>query len=82
MYILIILIKFKIKIGGFSFDIAIFGGSFWFSCQQTSGSMSLLELLKDGSKHYSGVEEAVLRNIEACKQLSQILRTSFGPNGK
>ena len=43
--------------------------------------MSLLELLKEGSKHYSGVEEAVLRNIEACKQLSQILRTSFGPNG-
>lgn len=44
--------------------------------------MSLAELLKEGSRHFSGVEEAILRNIEACKDLSNILRTSLGPNGK
>lgn len=38
-------------------------------------------MLKDGHKHFSGLEEAVLRNIEACKNLSQITRTSLGPNG-
>lgn len=34
-----------------------------------------------GVQHYSGLEEAVYRNIDACKQISQIVRTSFGPNG-
>lgn len=38
-------------------------------------------LLKDGYKHFSGMEEAVLRNIEATRQLAQITRTSLGPNG-
>lgn len=32
-------------------------------------------------KHYSGMEEAVYRNITACKDIAQIVRTSFGPNG-
>lgn len=41
----------------------------------------LQSLLKEGHKHLSGLEEAVLKNIEACKQLSQITRTSLGPNG-
>lgn len=45
---------------------------------QMSGMGSML---KDGTQHLSGLEEAVLRNIEACKQLSQITRTSMGPNG-
>ena len=39
-------------------------------------------MLKDGHKQYSGVEQVVLRNIEACKNLSKITRTSLGPNGK
>lgn len=39
-------------------------------------------LLKEGYKHMSGLEEAVLRNIDACKQLSQITATSLGPNGE
>ena len=39
-------------------------------------------MLKDGHKHISGLEEAVLKNIEACKGLSQIARTSLGPNGE
>lgn len=38
-------------------------------------------MLKDGYKVMSGLEEAVLRNIEACKGLTQITRTSLGPNG-
>jgi hypothetical protein len=39
-------------------------------------------MLKDGHKHLSGLEEAVVMNLEACKQLSQITRTSLGPNGE
>ncbi|XP_050380708.1 T-complex protein 1 subunit theta [Argentina anserina] len=38
-------------------------------------------MLKEGHKHLSGLDEAVVKNIEACKQLSTILRTSLGPNG-
>lgn len=38
-------------------------------------------MLKEGHKHLSGLEEAVVKNIEACKSLSQIARTSLGPNG-
>lgn len=44
-------------------------------------NQGLSGLLKDGSKHISGLDEAVLRNIDACKQLSAIVRTSIGPNG-
>lgn len=36
-------------------------------------------LLKEGHRHYAGLEEAVLRNIEACRELSALTRTSFGP---
>lgn len=38
-------------------------------------------LLKDGYKHMGGLEEAILKNIEACKALAAITRTSIGPNG-
>jgi len=38
-------------------------------------------LLKDGTRHRSGLQEAVLKNLEACKQLADITRTSMGPNG-
>lgn len=38
-------------------------------------------MLKEGYQHFSGVEEAVVKNIEACKGLAQITRTSLGPNG-
>ena len=38
-------------------------------------------LLKDGYKHYGGLEEAILKNVEACKNLAAITRTSLGPNG-
>lgn len=39
-------------------------------------------MLKEGHKHFSGVEEAVMKNIEACKGMAQITRTSLGPNGE
>ncbi|GAX82224.1 hypothetical protein CEUSTIGMA_g9652.t1 [Chlamydomonas eustigma] len=38
-------------------------------------------MLKDGHKHLSGLQEAVIKNIEACRELSMIARTSLGPNG-
>jgi len=38
-------------------------------------------LLKQGSKHYSGLEEAMYRNIEACQQLSKMTRSALGPHG-
>lgn len=43
--------------------------------------VGLQNMMKEGSKHYSGMEEAVYRNISACKEIAQIVRTSFGPNG-
>ncbi|KAG8234600.1 hypothetical protein J437_LFUL017103 [Ladona fulva] len=41
----------------------------------------LAQMLKEGARYYSGLEEAVYRNISACKQLSHTLRTAYGPNG-
>eukprot|EP00829_Urostomides_striatus_P005095 TRINITY_DN1564_c0_g2_i2.p1 TRINITY_DN1564_c0_g2~~TRINITY_DN1564_c0_g2_i2.p1 ORF type:complete len:245 (+),score=61.63 TRINITY_DN1564_c0_g2_i2:2-736(+) len=38
-------------------------------------------MLKEGARHYAGLEEAILRNIEACVQMSKITRTSLGPMG-
>ena len=38
-------------------------------------------LLKEGFRHYAGLEEAILRNIEACKEISDKTKTSIGPNG-
>lgn len=38
-------------------------------------------MLKEGHKHLSGLDEAVVKNIDARKQLSAITRTSLGPNG-
>ncbi|KAJ6434079.1 hypothetical protein OIU84_017732 [Salix udensis] len=38
-------------------------------------------MLKEGHQHISGLNEAVIKNIDACKQLSTITRTSLGPNG-
>ncbi|KAL2535174.1 T-complex protein 1 subunit theta [Abeliophyllum distichum] len=38
-------------------------------------------MLKEGHRHHSGLDEAVLKNIDACKQLSTITLISLGPNG-
>ena len=32
-------------------------------------------------QHFSGMDEAVFRNIHACKELSKVTRSSYGPNG-
>lgn len=42
----------------------------------------LQAMLKEGHRHYSGLEGAVYRNIEACKALASIVKTSMGPNGE
>lgn len=44
-------------------------------------SYGIQSMLKEGHKHLSGLDEAVIKNIDACKQLSTITRTSLGPNG-
>ncbi|KAJ8882463.1 hypothetical protein PR048_014271 [Dryococelus australis] len=33
------------------------------------------------SQYFSGLDEAVFRNIGACKQFAQTIRTAYGPNG-
>jgi len=38
-------------------------------------------LLKEGARHYSGLEEAMMRNIEAVQVLSKMTRTALGPHG-
>jgi T-complex protein 1 subunit theta len=38
-------------------------------------------MLKDGYQHFSGVEEAIMRNIDAATEISKKCRTSLGPNG-
>lgn len=39
------------------------------------------QMLKEGTQLLSGVEEAVIRSIEACSQLYQSLKTCYGPMG-
>jgi len=37
--------------------------------------------MKDGARHFSGLEEACFRNIDACKEFSETISSAFGPNG-
>ncbi|CAA9994486.1 unnamed protein product [Nesidiocoris tenuis] len=39
------------------------------------------QMLKEGARHFSGLEEAVFRNISACKEFADTVRTAYGPNG-
>jgi len=32
-------------------------------------------------QHFSGLEEAILRNIDACKELADTTRSAYGPFG-
>ncbi|XP_054001739.1 T-complex protein 1 subunit theta [Hylaeus anthracinus] len=41
----------------------------------------MAQMLKEGARYFSGLEEAVYRNITACKQFAQTVRTAYGPNG-
>ncbi|EDO38829.1 predicted protein [Nematostella vectensis] len=42
---------------------------------------NLQRMMKDGAKMFNGLEEAVYRNIEACRQLAKVTQSSLGPNG-
>lgn len=46
-----------------------------------NSAAGLSGMLKAGHQHFEGVEGAVLRNVEAAKDLSRIISTSLGPNG-
>lgn len=35
-----------------------------------------------GLQQYSGLDEAVYRNIEACKELAKTLKSTYGPHGQ
>lgn len=38
-------------------------------------------LLKEGGRHFAGMDEALLKNIDAAKQIGAITKSSFGPFG-
>eukprot|EP00088_Acartia_fossae_P025511 TRINITY_DN2633_c0_g1_i1.p1 TRINITY_DN2633_c0_g1~~TRINITY_DN2633_c0_g1_i1.p1 ORF type:complete len:548 (-),score=187.54 TRINITY_DN2633_c0_g1_i1:614-2257(-) len=38
-------------------------------------------MMKDGARFFSGLEEAVIRNIDACKEFAGTVQTCYGPNG-
>lgn len=44
--------------------------------------ISFTDLLKEGYKSLEGVNEATIQNIDAGRQLANLTKTSFGPNGK
>jgi len=37
--------------------------------------------MKEGGQDFAGVDEAIIKNIEACKKIGDICATSMGPNG-
>lgn len=39
-------------------------------------------LFKQGYSFASGLEEAILRNIQACGEVTNLVRTSYGPHGR
>ncbi|KPJ19786.1 T-complex protein 1 subunit theta [Papilio machaon] len=39
------------------------------------------QMLKDGARMLTGLDEAVFSNINACKQFAQSVRSAYGPNG-
>ncbi|XP_068633852.1 T-complex protein 1 subunit theta [Battus philenor] len=39
------------------------------------------QMLKDGARMLTGLEESVFNNIKACKQFAQSVRSAYGPNG-
>lgn len=41
----------------------------------------LMSMMKEGTKTYRGVEESVLRNIEACSDLAMTVKSAYGPRG-
>lgn len=41
----------------------------------------MAQMMKDGARMFSGLEEAVYRNISACKEFSKTVMSAYGPNG-
>ncbi|GIY23460.1 t-complex protein 1 subunit theta [Caerostris darwini] len=39
------------------------------------------QMFQEGTKHFSGLDEAISRNIEACVQLADTLKSTYGPYG-
>ncbi|KAI5410140.1 T-complex protein 1 subunit theta [Lathyrus oleraceus] len=50
-------------------------------CFNSQSSYGMQSMLKECHKHLSGLDEAILKNTDACNQLFTITRTSLGPNG-
>ncbi|XP_066954379.1 T-complex protein 1 subunit theta [Macrobrachium rosenbergii] len=44
--------------------------------------LGVSSMLKDGARLFSGLDEAVFRNISACKEFSTTLKTAYGPQGR
>ena len=38
-------------------------------------------MMKEGARYYRGLDEAVLRNVEACSELCRTLKSAYGPKG-
>lgn len=38
-------------------------------------------MMKEGARYYRGLDEAVVRNIEACSELCRTLKSAYGPKG-
>lgn len=38
-------------------------------------------MMKEGARYFRGIDEAVLRNIEACSELCRTLKSAYGPKG-
>ena len=51
------------------------------STPQLQVGSGMRSLLKEGTQHLSGLEQNMLKNIEACTELGRVTRTSMGPNG-
>lgn len=48
---------------------------------QIPKSRGFQSMLKSGARAYSGIEEAVYRNITACLELSDTVKSAYGPMG-
>ena len=63
----------KVGIGRFMKDGVRVSGVLCFLDRQASNDSSL--------QHFRGIDEAVLRNIEACVELAATTRSCYGPKG-
>ena len=72
--------KFKLKIQRTNYP--------WGNCAVVAMALSVgkrnsfTDLLKEGYKHFQGADEATNQNIQACREIARMIRTSMGPNGR